>query len=170
MEIRPAALSDARAIAEIHVSGWRFAYRGIVPQAHLDGLSVTNRERNWANSISTGQPQILVAVSDGEVIGWVAFDRCRDSDRSDHSGEIWAIYVAPERLGQGVGRDLWLQALDSLRAGGYREVSLWVLAENERACQFYAKAGFAPDAASAKDAEIGGAKLLELRYVRSITA
>jgi ribosomal protein S18 acetylase RimI-like enzyme len=69
-----------------------------------------------------------------------------------------------------VGRDLWLRACAELRNDGYREVTLWVLAQNERACQFYVKAGFAPEVESAKTAEIGGANLQELRYARFIAA
>ena len=170
MEIRSALPTDAHAIAEIHVSGWQSAYRGLVPQAHLDGLSVAKREISGANSIETGQPHILVAESGTGVIGWVAFGRCRDPDKSDDTGEIWAIYVAPEQLGRGVGRELWLSAFAELRRSAYREVTLWVLAQNDRACQFYAKAGFFPEPASAKTVEIGGAKLQELRFARSIAA
>jgi ribosomal protein S18 acetylase RimI-like enzyme len=170
VEIRVATDSDARAIAEIHVRGWRSAYRDVVPQAHLDSLSVAMREASWASAIKMGEPQILVAESDTGVIGWVAFGRCRDPDKPDHAGELWAIYVSPEQVGQGVGRELWLRAFAELRRLGYLEVSLWVLAQNDRACQFYAKAGFLPEATSAKTVEIGGAELQELRYARAIAA
>ena len=124
MEIRVAIDSDARAIAEIHVHGWRSAYQGVVPQAHLDGLSVEMREVSWASAIEKGEPQIMVAESDSRVIGWVAFGRCRDSDKADHAGEIWAIYVSPEQLGRGVGCELWLRAFAELRRLGYLEVTL----------------------------------------------
>ncbi|GAA4247772.1 hypothetical protein [Dactylosporangium darangshiense] len=40
IEIRPATVEDAGAVAAVHVGSWRAAYRGIVPQEHLDGLDV----------------------------------------------------------------------------------------------------------------------------------
>jgi hypothetical protein len=44
LDIRRASQSDARAIAEVHVASWRETYRGIVPDAFLDALSVAERE------------------------------------------------------------------------------------------------------------------------------
>jgi hypothetical protein len=44
IEIVKAQLSDARAIAEVHVASWKTTYRGIVDDAFLDQLSVHDRE------------------------------------------------------------------------------------------------------------------------------
>ena len=41
--IREATPDDARAIAEVHVASWRWAYRGDLPAEFLDGLSVDDR-------------------------------------------------------------------------------------------------------------------------------
>ena len=38
--VRDATVDDARAIAEVHVASWRWAYRGQLPDDLLDGLSV----------------------------------------------------------------------------------------------------------------------------------
>jgi hypothetical protein len=42
--IRPAAIHDAPAIAEVRVESYKSAYRGIFPDALLNGLSVEERE------------------------------------------------------------------------------------------------------------------------------
>jgi hypothetical protein len=47
MEIRAATISDAYGIAEIQVAGWQAAYRGLMPDSLLDGLSVPKREEMW---------------------------------------------------------------------------------------------------------------------------
>jgi ribosomal protein S18 acetylase RimI-like enzyme len=104
----------------------------------------------------------------GNIVGWIAFDRCRDADKAPHTGEVWAIYVLPEVIGQGVGRELWLRALGELQHLGFTEATLWVLAKNQRARQFYGKAGFRPEPESAKHVDIGGIKLEELRYARTL--
>ena len=43
LTIREAAASDARDIAGIHVRGWQWAYRRLLPDAFLAGLSVDLR-------------------------------------------------------------------------------------------------------------------------------
>ena len=48
MEIRAATISDAYSIAEVQVAGWQAAYRGIMPDSVLDGLSVPKREEMLA--------------------------------------------------------------------------------------------------------------------------
>lgn len=54
-------------------------------------------------------------------------------------------------------------ALGELRRAGYREVIIWVLAENTRARLFYEKYGFTHDGAE-KEISIGKT-LIEIRYV-----
>jgi len=72
VQIRVATPTDARAVAEIHVSAWRAAYRGIMPNALLDDLSVEKREGGWRSAIDHGEPQVLVAAEHSQMIGWVA--------------------------------------------------------------------------------------------------
>ena len=43
MLIRPAQLADAEAMGTMHVHTWKVAYRGLVPQAHLDALTPAKR-------------------------------------------------------------------------------------------------------------------------------
>jgi len=45
--IRSATVEDAIGIAEAHVASWQTAYRGLLPQALLDGLSVERRTTQW---------------------------------------------------------------------------------------------------------------------------
>lgn len=170
VSIRAASPTDAHAIAHIHVAGWRSAYRGIVPQSHLDQLSVERRENYWASALLNGHPNVRVADSGSGILGWVAFDQCRDADKTSHTGELWAIYLLPEVLGQGIGRELWLRSLNELQQLSFYDVTLWVLAQNARARQFYESAGFIPDPDSARDVAIGGSTLRELRYARNIAA
>ena len=41
--VRVATFTDAREIAEVHVAGWKAAYRGMVPDELLDELTVDGR-------------------------------------------------------------------------------------------------------------------------------
>lgn len=48
IEIRAAEVSDAGAIAAVHVASWQVAYRGLLPESVLTGLSVAGREQMWS--------------------------------------------------------------------------------------------------------------------------
>jgi len=170
VDVRAANAKDAPRIAEIHVSGWRAAYRGVVPDPHLQGLSVDKRRLYWSSAIAGREPNVRVAEGSDGVAGWIAFGRCRDAGAAASAGEIWAIYVSPDLWGRGIGRELLSRALDELRAGGFTSVGLWVLAKNERACRFYSAAGFELETSSTKTVEIGGALLEEVRYVGSLAS
>jgi ribosomal protein S18 acetylase RimI-like enzyme len=166
--VLPATLDDAPAIARIHVEAWRAAYEGIIPAAHLAGLSVQRREVVWRESIAKGGPDLLVAKTGDSVIGWIAFGACRDADAAEKQGEIQAIYLDPSHWAQGVGRLLLQAARERLAAQGFTRASLWVLADNARALRFYRAAGFAPDPSGRLEIERGGKLLVEVRYLSAL--
>lgn len=166
--LRAALPMDAAAIARIHVAAWRAAYRGIVPQAHLDAMEVVKRAAYWEQAIASGKPMVRVAQKGHDVIGWVAFDRSRDVDQVVPTGEIWAIYLDPDWVARGVGRNLFGRACAELEHRAFAQLTVWVLARNERAARFYSLAGFAPQASSTKTVTIGGKELQEVRYVRPL--
>jgi ribosomal protein S18 acetylase RimI-like enzyme len=165
-----AVLQDCRAIAEVHVESWQQAYQGILPADYLASLSIVEREVMWCELILRSQSALLVARSElGDILGFVAFGASRDTDASDDCAEIWAIYVKPAYWSLGVGRLLSLAALQQLRSERFKAVSLWVLADNQRAISFYIKAGFVAEPKSEKLFELGGTMLKELRFVRPLT-
>jgi GNAT superfamily N-acetyltransferase len=163
--IRLASQPDARTIAEIHVRAWRWAYRGLMPDELLDGLSIERRERTWQRSLSSERPRnrILVAEQEGRVVGFVATGPSQDPDATPDTGEVYAIYLEPEVAGTGLGRALFSRAMEDLRSDGYRAATLWVLDTNERTRRFYEAAGWRPDGES-KVEPWGAFELSEVRY------
>ncbi|QFY42732.1 GNAT family N-acetyltransferase [Candidatus Methylospira mobilis] len=164
MNIRTAALSDARAIAQVHVYSWQQAYRGLVPDSFLDRLSIDKREVAWQKSIARGTPELWVAELGQEIVGWVAFGPSRDEDTPPFTEEVEAIYVLPTHWANGIGRALWLVARRRLIDSKFTAVTLWVLAENERAIRFYRAAGFSSGRCSERVFERNGKALREVRY------
>ena len=132
--MRRAVLGDARAIAEVHVRTWLGAYRGLVPDDFLDGLSVDEREGRWTELL--GAPPegfvVLVAEEDGRVVGFC----------SVLGDEVTALYVEPSEWGWGIGAALLEAGLDVLRESGFTRATLCVLVGNERALSFYGRFGF----------------------------
>jgi ribosomal protein S18 acetylase RimI-like enzyme len=166
MEVQAATSEDCRAVAEVHVESWQRAYGGILPEQYLASLSVAEREAMWRRMVERQPSHLLVARAAGQVVGFVAFGASRDEGAPNDRAEIWAIYVKATSWSSGVGRLLWLEALQRIVAEGYKTVSLWVIAGNERAVRFYERAGFVVEPESRKSFELGGTTLEELRYVR----
>lgn len=171
MRVRRAVLDDAGRVAEIHVLAWQSAYRGLLPQPLLDGLRPADRVPRWTATLRgaewPGRGTIL-AEDAGEVIGFVDLRPTRDDDQDPGAvGEIAAFYVLPTAWGQGVGRHLMAAAVRTLGAAGYAAATLWVLGTNARAIGFYTHQGWAADGA-ARDVEVGGAAIRDLRYRREL--
>jgi len=165
MRIEPAAEADCAAVARVHVASWQQAYRHLMPADYLDALSVEKREAGWREVLARGQPELLVARAADDVLGFASFGKCRDDDAPPGRGELWALYASPLAWSRGVGRALCDAARTRLDALGFGETSLWVLAGNARAIRFYTRAGFVADPGSAKDFQLGGVTVREVRYI-----
>lgn len=163
--IRQAAPSDADALAEVHVLGWRQAYAGRMPQSLLDGLAVSDRITSWQRILtSEAEPEApwrswLAEGDDGRVLGFISIGPSRDEDLPPHA-ELYAVYVLANAYGSGAG-----QALLDVASDFARPTSLWVLDDNPRAQAFYRRNGFAFDGTEKLD-EYNGVQLRELRMVR----
>lgn len=163
--IRSATPADADAIAWIGVTAWQTAYRGLVPDEHLDALDWRERavvRREQLDRAAADRVVTYVVLDPASVVGFVASGPDRDEDRRAAGGlEIYALYVVPSGWGHGLGRALLERAIADVPVGV--PVTLWVLAGNTRARAFYERQGFVSDGAE-KPISIGGRDLLEVRY------
>ena len=106
--IRAAHPDDWLDEPRIHVLGWQHAYRGAMSDEFLDGLvpeewSGWRRRRYRPGGQVPGVRHLVLAV-EGDVVGYV--DVGPDWDDEDISGRLYAIYVDPDRIGEGFGRVL----------------------------------------------------------------
>ncbi|MFI5975636.1 GNAT family N-acetyltransferase [Streptomyces sp. NPDC051452] len=165
--IRPMTVADCDRVAEIRTGGWRHAYRGLIPQPFLDGLSArADAERRRAGfGRGDGSVVNLVAERAGEVVGWAAHGPSRDGEEHAGEAELYAIYVDPARLGHGIGRALLAET--TKRCAPCPRLRLWVVRDNAPARRFYERAGFRPDGAE-EPFEAGGALVPEVRYVKEL--
>jgi len=79
--LRAGTAADARRIAELQVRAWQAAYRGLLPDAHLAGLPVDERERQWRHW-NDGQPlrRVWLVERDRALVGFAATGPSRDED------------------------------------------------------------------------------------------
>ncbi|MDT6984149.1 GNAT family N-acetyltransferase [Streptomyces lusitanus] len=171
LRIRPMTAGDSDEVAAMRVRGWRHAYRGLMPQTYLDGMDVAAEAERQRARLAAGDGSVVNLVAeaeDGTLAGWAAYGPYRDGEVRTGDGELYALYLPPERIGQGVGRTLLTEVTARCTVAGHPRMLLWVLKENARARRFYEAAGFAPDGAE-EPFEVAGAVVPEVRYVRPLT-
>jgi L-amino acid N-acyltransferase YncA len=162
--VRAATTEDARTIAEIHVRGWQWGYRGQIPAEILDQLSVDRREAGWREAIEhRPDHRLWVAERDGRVVGFAATQPSEDEDATREVAQIGAIYIEERAASTGVGRALTLHALEDFRDRGFTTAIWWVLESNDRTRRFLERGGWRADGAR-KSEDVRGFELRELRY------
>jgi len=140
--IREAAPPDAAGIARVHVESWRTTYPGIMPQEHLDALSVAEYEQTWQSRLredSSGNTRSFVAVDDGKIIGFVRGGPIHLDD-PEYTAEIQTLYLLKSQQGRGLGRLLLAAIAERLRQDGHTNLFLWTHVRNT-ARGFYEKLG-----------------------------
>ncbi len=167
--IRRTTAEDAGAIAGIRVRGWQSAYRGQLDDALLDAMSAEADGERWRAHLSAPPAgwHGFIAERDGDAVGFVTCGPSRDPGAGLRVGEIYAIYVKPEDVRTGVGRELLGRAMRALASDGHQQLTLWVLVTNTPAQRFYERAGFERDGASKRD-ELDRFTVDEIRFRRDI--
>ncbi|HEX3748856.1 MAG TPA: GNAT family N-acetyltransferase [Bryobacteraceae bacterium] len=167
MLLRLAEPDDTMAVARVHVRSWQVGYRTLLPGDFLDRLRPEDRaERYDFATRDPGKACTIVALQDGDILGFATVSPARDADLPDH-GELCAFYVDPPWWGRGVGRALISAARAHLVEQGFRHAMLWVIAGNVRAERFYRVDRWAPDGFRRAVAR-QGLTLDEIRYRRDL--
>jgi GNAT superfamily N-acetyltransferase len=113
--------ADAAAVAEVFLASFKATY--LFPLAHTD-----DEVRDWVREVMVATRESWVAVEDDRVVGWMVVG----------PGELDQLYVAPERLGRGIGRRL----LEVARERSPDGLTLYTFQVNARARRFYERNGF----------------------------
>ena len=136
-----------------------------MPDGVLDGLSIERSTAFFQERLSQTRGQVFVAEDGGRIVGFCDLIPSRDKNVDpDGVAEIAAIYVLPEHWRKGAGRVLCRGALAEAGRRGYRSVTLWVLASNRAARDFYDAMGFRLDGATKADKLVDGSPLHEVRF------
>jgi ribosomal protein S18 acetylase RimI-like enzyme len=152
--IRRARPSDAAAIGAVHVSTWRSAYAGVLPDEYLAHLSplrhaagyeqaITDRHHGHAVFVAVASGADAPAGEAGAVVGFVSGGRARRNWLAQ--GEVETLYLLDDYRDRGIGRRLMRAMAAHLAVVGCRSVMLWVLKDNPTRW-FYQRLGGRPAA------------------------
>jgi ribosomal protein S18 acetylase RimI-like enzyme len=149
------------------VRSWRAAYRGILSDEILEGLSVSEREASWRALLGAANGLLLNLVADHDRDGLAGFCSVAtpspDADATERTAEIGALYVDPSHWHQGAGGALLETALGELSSRHYLDAILWVLPENQAALAFYDRFGFEIEEGVEKREERSRHRVIRLR-------
>ena len=122
VRVRPATVSDAAEIADVYLASFHATYE--FPLAHTD-----DEVRTWIRDVLVARGHAWVALdADDAVVAMMAVN----------AGDLDQLYVRPDRLGQGIGRQL----LDVAKAQSPDSLTLYTFQVNDRARRFYERNGF----------------------------
>ena len=161
--IRRAVNSDSARIAEIHIFGWRSAYRGIVSDEYLfTEILVSERIESFIQNNESEIHEIYVYEEEGIIKGFMKIGNCRNEDKVK-AFELWGMYIEPLMKNQGIGRKLLSYCEDIAKTRGKNENVLWVFKDNIEARGFYEKMGYRTDG---KEELMEKFNALEVRYIK----
>lgn len=163
IQVRAAVPTDTDEVARLQARSWRSAYRGLIAQDFLDGLSPEFFAARYTfGRMGLRMPSTVVAVEGAAILGLATTGLCHDG-RLPNFGELMAMYVDPAQLRRGVGRSLMAAARQRLRLVGVAGAVLWVLEGNAAARRFYERDGWGFDGACRTTA-FGDSRVRQLRY------
>ena len=161
MTIRNMRRSDEAEVGRLYVRSWQEGYKGLLPQAYLDGLDAWR----WDGKF-TDLPGSFV-ITDGDIIAGHSCARPVADEAMPGWGEVWTLYVLPEYWGKGYGRALLDNSVSWLNEQGFDRVYLWALESNTRARRFYEHSGFV-QTQDTLQCDIAGITVTDIRYVRGL--
>ncbi|MCG7492086.1 GNAT family N-acetyltransferase [Thalassobius sp. Cn5-15] len=136
MIIRPALPADAALIAEIY----NHAVLNTVAILNNDTVDAANRAAWMEVRQADGLP-VLVAESDGQVIGYASYGPWRPFDGFRETVEH-SVYVRDGQRGRGVGRQLMQALINHARAKDLHIMVAGITAGNEASIKLHQSLGF----------------------------
>lgn len=144
VQLRDAVAADWPAIAALQTQTWRFAYRGILTDAYLDGELAEDRRMLWRERfMGNVDPRQTTVLAEPEEGGAPLAFACILAAHDDWGSLIDNLHVRPDVLRRGFGRDVLRETATRLAGGPHADlpVHLTVYEQNSRAIAAYESYG-----------------------------
>ncbi|WP_238176847.1 GNAT family N-acetyltransferase [Kribbella albertanoniae] len=167
--VRLALPAEANAIGEIQVAAWRAAYADLLPADVLADLNPAQFAAQWrAALIAPGEARnrVMVALAGRTLVGFAAITASDDPDAdAQHDALIAELAVQPDATRAGHGSRLLNAVVDTVRADGFRRVTVWVNSTDDVTRAFYTEAGWEPDTAH-RELDLYGDGSVRIKQIR----
>lgn len=138
--IRPAAVSDAGALALIKQNVWQTAYKNIYPKQKIENFDLAAQTQYFARLAADSRVSLFVAEVQGKCAGYMAAGE-KERRSVGQNGEILLLNLHSSCRGQGIGRALFAQGVACLRKRGFSSFAVACNKYNYPAQGFYRKMG-----------------------------
>ena len=169
MQLRPATVTDAEAIAHIRVAAWRAAYKDFMPHRYLESLDPKPTIESLKTKLigETAGFAVTVAEHDQCVVGFSMVGAPR-YETSANAFKLWALNVLPSSWRLGAGRALTLRSIAEGRSQGKSSIELWCICGNFPAQSTYERCGFRPTDRERTSSDLTGTPLHERLYAQAL--
>ena len=138
MEIRFAGKEDLENIAGLYVRNHKTAYRGLLSDEYLNGLTVSGALEKWEKHLQDGVSVIWVACERDHFLGFAA---AMPDPKTEQAWYLESLHVTENARGIGVGTALIKTAAQYAYDHGYRKMSVCIVRGNDRAGSLYQRLG-----------------------------
>jgi phosphinothricin acetyltransferase len=111
MNVRPCSAQDLEALNDI--------YNQYVKDTHftfdVEPMTIDSRRQWFSHYGTAGRHRLLVAISDGDLVGYACSSRLRPKPAYETSVET-SIYLSADAVGRGAGSELYGELLKVLEA------------------------------------------------------
>jgi len=166
MMVRRATPQDARAIARNYIDTWQDTYASVLPVDRLAVMSRPTQIQAWSERIRrlgasyNSSDDVVVATRGGAVVG---FGDCGLNRRIEYPyrGEVFTLYVTPDRQGLGAGRQMLRALFRHLITAHINSVLIWALRDNPNRHFYSAMHG---EIVAERSSRYWGREVVELAY------
>jgi ribosomal protein S18 acetylase RimI-like enzyme len=131
---------DASAIGALHARSFAVTYPTVPAISPALERSVWRRRAAGSDG-----REIIVARRGERVVGFAYTGPSDDNGAAPGTGHIYSLHVDPDLHRLGIGRRLLDEITRRFINSGWATATLWVVADNDRARQFYTRLGWVPD-------------------------
>jgi GNAT superfamily N-acetyltransferase len=142
ISLRVATPADAAAIAAVRIESWHASYRGMIPDAYLEGMKLEDSTAHWNTILTAGKDNIAVYVAecDDQIIGFASAMILPEA-KLGCDAELTAIYLQPALQRSGIGVRMVQKLARFCLANNAQGMLVWVISGNQPARRFYEKLG-----------------------------
>lgn len=146
--VRLALPGEAEAIAAVQRRSWQQLFPPDVAARVLASVDLASMAESWRAAIlrpPLATFRVLVATSQGTLVGFAAIGPADDPDAGPTDGLVAEFIVDPQAQRRGHGSRLVNAVADTLRADGFTRGTWWVRSTDDPLRRFLESAGWAPD-------------------------